>query len=120
MHLLLSYCKSHMYELHALLAATITFFLMFPLKQPIKDQIWCWVEKKTLENEKWKQRRLLYHKRGNMIILLLAFAIAGVLFALISVVSPLIHFSWYMTWMSGAFALTEYAVYDQCFIERKA
>ena len=120
MHLLLSYCKSHIYELHALLAATITFVVMFPLKQPIKDRIWCWVEKKTLENEKWKQRRLLYHKRGNMIILLLAFAIAGVLFALISVVSPLIHFSWYMTWMSGAFALTEYAVYDQCFIERKA
>ena len=29
MHLFLSYCKSHIYELHALLSATITFFLMF-------------------------------------------------------------------------------------------
>ena len=37
MHLFLSYCKSHIYELHALLSATITFFLMFEIKKPIKE-----------------------------------------------------------------------------------
>ena len=35
MHLLLSYCKSHIYELHALLAATITLVAMHFVKKPV-------------------------------------------------------------------------------------
>ena len=113
MHLLLSYCKSHIYELHALLAATITFFVMFPLKNPIKVRLERWGDEKASKNERWKKHRKLYRKRCNMMVLLIAFLLAEVLFCIISFVSPLIHFSWYMTWMSGVFALAEYAVYDQ-------
>ena len=113
MHLLLSYCKSHIYELHALLAATIVFFLMFPIKKPLKEQIRQWVDKKAQQNQKWQKNRRLYTKRCNMIILVLAFLLSVVVFAMLSLVSPLIEFSVFMAGMSGVFALVEYALFEQ-------
>ena len=44
---------------------------------------------------------------------LAAILIAAIVFIFFSLVSPFIYFSWHMTWLSGAFALTEYAIYDQ-------
>lgn len=46
MRLLLSYCKSHIYELHALLAATITLVDMHFVKKPVKEKIAETVEEK--------------------------------------------------------------------------
>lgn len=46
MRLLLSYCKSHIYELHALLAATITLVAMHFVKKPVKEKIAETVEEK--------------------------------------------------------------------------
>lgn len=113
MHLFLSYCKSHIYELHALLAATITFLAMFELKKPIKVRTREIVDAKAKENQKWEKNRRLYYKRCNMLIVAATLLLAALLFLFLSIVSPFINFSWHMTWMSGAFALTEYAIYDQ-------
>ena len=113
MHLFLSYCKSHIYELHALLSATITFFLMFEIKKPIKEWTHKYVAEKAQKDKKWRENRQLYYKRGNMLVLIAAILIAAIVFIFFSLVSPFIYFSWHMTWLSGAFALTEYAIYDQ-------
>ena len=113
MHLFLSYCKSHIYELHALLSATITFFLMFEIKKPIKEWTHKYVAEKAQKDKKWREKRQLYYKRCNMLVLIAAILIAAIVFIFFSLVSPFIYFSWHMTWLSGAFALTEYAIYDQ-------
>ena len=112
-HLFLSYCKSHIYELHAVLAATITFFLMFPIKAPIKRKLAAYVERRAAEDEKWNENKKLYRKRCNMIILFLAVFLAAFIFLLVSMISPLIEFSAYTALLSGALTLTEYAVFDQ-------
>ena len=119
LHLFLSYCKSHIYELHAVLAATIAFCLMFPIKKPLKQKIDIWIYQKASQDENWEKNRRLYRKRCNMVILVIAFVLTGVIFCIISLVSPLIRFSWNTTWLSGVFALTEYAVYDQLFGKEK-
>lgn len=48
-----------------------------------------------------------------MIILVLAFLLSVVVFAMLSLVSPLIEFSVFMAGMSGVFALVEYALFEQ-------
>ena len=113
MHLFLSYCKSHIYELHALLSATITFFLMFEIKKPIKEWTHKYVAEKAQKDKKWRENRQLYYKRCNMVILLLAILIACMIFIIVSFLSPLISFSWNSMGLSGVFALAEYEIYDQ-------
>ena len=113
MHLILSYMKAHIYELHSIFCATITFLLMMPLKVPIKKRIWSWIEKKANTNKKWEQHFSLYYKRCNMVILLLAILIACMIFIIVSFLSPLISFSWNSMGLSGVFALAEYEIYDE-------
>ena len=113
MRLFLSYCKSHIYELHALLAATITFFLMFEIKKPIKIWTHKYVTEKARKNQKWSKNKKLYNKRCNMLVVITTIIIAAIVFVFFYLVSPFISFSLHMTWLSGAFALAEYAVYDQ-------
>ena len=72
MHLFLSYCKSHIYELHALLSATITFFLMFEIKKPIKEWTHKYVAEKAQKDKKWRENRQLYYKRCNMLVFIAA------------------------------------------------
>ena len=78
MHLFLSYCKSHIYELHALLSATITFFLMFEIKKPIKEWTHKYVTEKAQKDKKWRENRQLYYKRCNMLVLIAAILIAAI------------------------------------------
>lgn len=99
MHLFLSYCKSHIYELHALLSATITFFLMFEIKKPIKEWTHNYVAEKAQKDKKWRENRQLYYKRCNMLVLIAAILIAAIVFIFFSLVSPFIYFSWHMTWV---------------------
>lgn len=119
--IILSYCKSHIYELHALLSATIAFLLMFPVKKMIKKAIGAYVEKKALENSQWKRNRRLIQKRLNISVLVAAVLLSMSLFFIVSLISPLIEFSWFTALLSGAFSLTEYAVFDQlCGTEGRA
>lgn len=52
-HKILSYCKSHIYELHAIVVAIITFFLMFPVKKPLKRLLPRRVKQRDEKDEKW-------------------------------------------------------------------
>lgn len=113
MRILLSYAKSHIYEIHAIIAATLAFLSMFIIKKPIKKHINAVVDKKAVQNVKWKEHKGLYTKRCNMIIIFLTMLLSFALFFIISLISPLIQFSLFTAILSGVFALTEYAVYDQ-------
>ncbi len=119
MRLFLSYCKSHIYDLHSILAATITFLLMFLIKKPIKKRIADKVEQKALADEQYSQKKDSYIKLWNGVLVLITMVLAFIIFELLAVFSPMIHSSYPSALMSGAIALTEYAVWEQLCIHKK-
>lgn len=113
LHTILSYCKSHIYELHAILAGGITFLLMFLIKKPIKKITSDYVKGKSLKSEKWKLNGRKYLKRINSIVIIVTVMLAYAIFGIISAISPLIHYSAITAFLSAVFALDFYALFDQ-------
>lgn len=113
MRRLLSYAKSHIYEIHALFVATFVVVLMSFIKEPIKRKIAQSVDNKIQSKPELVQKRKRMVKRRNMLLILLAMFLSFVVFALVAIVSPLIDFSFPTAVMSGVFALCEYAFWDQ-------
>ena len=113
MRKLLSYAKSHIYELHALFVATFVVVLMSLIKEPMKKKIAQSVDKKIQFKPELAQKRKLMVKRRNMLLIVLTMLLSFITFALVALVSPLIEFSFPTAVMSGVFALCEYAFWDQ-------
>lgn len=113
MRKLLSYAKSHIYELHALLVATFVVVLMGFIKEPVKRKIVQSVDKKIQLKPELTQKRKRMVKRRNMLLIVLTMILSFFVFALVALVSPLIEFSFPTAVMSGVFALCEYAFWDQ-------
>lgn len=113
MRKLLSYAKSHIYELHALLVATFVVVLMGFIKEPVKRKIVQSVDKKIQSKPELTQKRKRMVKRRNMLLIVLTMILSFFVFALVALVSPLIEFSFPTAVMSGVFALCEYAFWDQ-------
>lgn len=112
-HKFLSYSKSHIYELHALLAAMVAFLIMLVVKKPIKKWIDSYVDKKAQSNSKWNDNKALYRKRLNLILIICTIIVSMLVYNLLTHISPLIQFSSVTTFLSAVFALDIYAVYDQ-------
>ena len=113
MRRILSYINSHRYDIHAVFAGFLAVLLMYLIKQPIKNKIRNYVDAKIEANPKLADKRRTYIKHYNMILILLTVIIAFCMFFLVSLVSPIIDFSFSSAIMSGVFALCEYAVIDQ-------
>lgn len=113
MRKILSYAKSHIYELHALLVATFVVVLMSLIKEPIKRKIAQSVDKKIQSKPELAKKRGIMVKRGNMLLIVLTMLLSFVVFTVVALVSPLISFSFSTAVMSGVFALCEYAFWDQ-------
>lgn len=113
MRKILSYAKSHIYEIHALLVATFVVMLMSFIKELIKRKIVQSVDKKIQYKPELTHKRRIMVKRRNMILIALTMVLSVVVFALVALVSPLIAFSFPTAVMSGVFALCEYAFWDQ-------
>ena len=118
-YLILKYTKSHIYELHALLAGMLSFLLMLQVKKPVKKWLSAYTEKRCAESRKWNQNRLVYRRRLGLSLIALDFLISAVIFAILARLSPLIHDSTKTMWLSGFLSLTIYALYDQMFSVRK-
>ena len=108
-----SYINSHRYDIHAVFAGFLAVLLMYLIKQPIKNKIRNYVDAKIEANPKLADKRRTYIKHYNMVLILLTVIIAFCMFFLVSLVSPIIDFSFSSAIMSGVFALCEYAVIDQ-------
>lgn len=113
MRLILSYCKSHVYDLHSILAGTITFVLMFFIKKPVKNLIVERINRKALQSVKWNENKAAYTKMWSGILIPITMLLAFLLFEVIALISPLIHSSVPSALMSGAISLAEYAVFEQ-------
>lgn len=113
MRKILSYTKSHIYEIHALIVATIVVVVMYLIKKPIKRKIVQSVERKLELKPGISDDRDILIRRRNMVLILLVLILSFGLFTLVALVSPLIEFSLPSAVMSGVFALCEYAFWDQ-------
>lgn len=92
MRRLLSYAKSHIYDLHALLAGTIAFGIMMLLKQYLPNKYWG---------------------------IVCTFLISFVVFCGLSLISPLIEFSAFTGLMSAVYAFCEAAIFEQLGFRKK-
>lgn len=119
MHYILSLCKSHIYELHALLAGTITFLSMFLIKKPLKFDVEKYTCPDPEENKRIKKNRELRAKRLNSLLVFETMMVGIILYCFLDFVSPLIQFSLKTAILTGVVALVEYALYEQLATERK-
>lgn len=114
LHIILSYAKSHIYDLHGLLAATISVIIMMFLKRPIKTKIDGYVDRKSAADETYARHRAYHRKALNFVLILLTAAVTYIVYFLIEAVSPMIpHHSLLSGITSITFSLTEYAIIDQ-------
>ena len=116
---ILKYAKSHIYELHALLAGTLAFFLMFQVKKPVKKLLSNFVKRRAEANSKWEKNQIIYRSRLGLSLIALDFAISAAVFCVLAFVSPLICFSFRTMWLSGFLSFTLYSLYDQVFPDDK-
>lgn len=113
MRKILSYAKSHIYDIHAVVAGTLVLVLMYYIKKPVKAWVEQYVNEKIRQNPELEKKRKLFLKRYNMVIILLTMVLAFLVFTILSFVSPMIEFSFQTGIMSGVYALCEYAILDQ-------
>lgn len=113
MQKLLSYAKSHIYEIHALMVATFVVVAMSFIKVPIKRKIVEAVDRKISERPELADKRKRMIKHGNMWLIVLTMLLSICTFALVAMLSPIIKFSIPTAVMSGVFALCEYAFLEQ-------
>ena len=103
LHMFLSYCKSHIYDIHSLLVGTIIFFLIYVWKGSIDKMIEGWVNKRYSDRTQDRQRAVTRRVWG---------------FTAVSVISPLVHNSVPASIISASFAITELEFY-KTFIQKK-
>ena len=116
---ILKYTKSHIYELHALLAGILAFLLMFQAKKPVKKLIFRITKRKAETSRRWKNNQNMYRRRLGLSLIALDFAISAAVFWVLAMVSPLIRFSLRTMWLSGFLSLTLYSLYEQAFSNHK-
>lgn len=119
MQRILSYAKSHIYEIHALLVATFVVVLMSFIKKPIKREIVQSVDRKIAEKPELADKRNVMIKHGNMLLILMTMLLSFGVFTLVALGSPIIRFSFPTAVMSGVFALCEYAFWEQITFDQR-
>ena len=114
LHMFLSYCKSHIYDLHSLLVGTIIFFLVFVWKGTIEKTIENWIGKHYSDSSEKKTAS----KRMWGLIYLVVIALAFLIYAAVACISPFVHNSVPASVISATFAITEMEFY-KTFIQKK-
>ena len=115
-HLILSYCKSHIYDLHSLLVGTIIFFLIIVWKGSIDDTFGNWTDKHYADRDESFKKAVV--KKMWALIYLLIIVLAFLFFTAASYISPLVHNSVPASIITATFAITELEFY-KTFIQKK-
>lgn len=113
MHFLLSYAKSHIYDIHSLLVGTIIFVLILAWKDSIDDLISNRVIKKY-EDRSEARKMAAYRRMWGMIYVLIVL-LAFLFFCAVAFVSPFVDNSVPASIISAAFAITELEFYKTLF-----
>ncbi len=113
MHKVVSHAKSHIYDIHAVIASIVVFLFMMLIKPPMKRWIAKMLEKHFGNRSDWDLEQENYRRRGNMLLIVFVIILGYLIFAVIALLSPGIEFSFFNGGMTGVYALCEYAFYEQ-------
>ena len=116
MHFLLSYAKSHIYDLHSLLVGTIIFVLILVWRESVDNVITNWVIK-HYEDRTEACKKAAYRRMWGLIYILII-ALAFLFFYAVAFISPFVDNSVPASIISAAFAITELEFY-KTFIQKK-
>lgn len=114
-HLILKYVASHIYDIYALLAGTLTLAIVMILKIPIKGLTGRLAAQYAGKSGKSEGRRNLIYKRLNGVIFVLAMVTGILVFDITATISPQIVFSGGSAALSGFIAIAEYEIIEQIF-----
>ncbi len=117
MHLILSYCKSHIYDIHALLVGTIIFVLLLVWKETIDTVIINWVNRRYGDRSEVRQRAA--YRRVWGLVYILIFLLAFLFFCAVAFISPFVDNSVPASIISATFAITEMEFYKVFFQKRR-
>lgn len=109
----LSYLMSHMYDIHAIIAATVVVALMSYIKVPVKRKLADMAEYHRKKKGEAEEVMPLLLRRYHFLLIVLVFALSVPVFAVLSLLSPFIFFTWPSSLLTGVFALCIYAFLEQ-------
>lgn len=109
----LSYIMSHMYDIHAIVAAAVVVAIMMYIKVPVKRKNRQILDAILERKPELTEKRQVMLKRRNFILIVMVFPLAAVTFFVLSIFSPFISFSLQSSVMAGVFALCMYAFLEQ-------
>ena len=115
MHMILSYCKSHIYDLHSLLVGTIIFFLVYAWKENIETKFRNWINKRYSDRSEEGKNAIMKRLWG--LIYLLVIPIAFLIYCAVASISPFVDNSVPASVISATFAITEMEFY-KTFIQK--
>ncbi len=107
----LSYAKSHIYDIHAIVVSVGLVILMICIRKPLCRKIKESIDSKMADTPGLKRQSLVRKWNILLLLLLMLLSIAG--FAIFAVISPFIDFSLPSGIMSGVYTLCGCAFWDQ-------
>ena len=113
---ILSYCKSHIYDLHSLLVGTIIFFLVIIWKDHIDAFFESIVDKRYADCT--EEEKKLVVKRLWGLVYILIIPLAFLVYAAAATISPLVNQSVPASVISASFAIVELEFY-KTYIQKK-
>ena len=115
MHMILSYAKSHIYDIHALIVGTVIFVLVLLWKRSIDKMITDRLDKHYGDGDEARKKSAFRRTWG--LIYVLIFLLAFVFFCAAAAISPFVNNSVPASIISATFAITELELY-QSFIQK--
>lgn len=110
---LLSYTKSHIYDIHAVIVSVLVLVTVFFIQKKLHNVLISYVDKYLEKKPDNQGKRDVYIRRSSLIYVVIIFALSNVFFALVALVSPFVTFSFQSAVMGAVYTLFEYAILRQ-------
>ena len=110
---LLSYTKSHMYDIHAVIVSVLVLVTVFFIQKKLHSVIIQYIDKYLEKKPDMQKKRDVYIRRISLIYIVLIFLLSTVFFALVALISPFVVFSFPSAVMGMVYTIFEYAILRQ-------
>ena len=110
---LLSYTKSHIYDIHAIIVSLLVLATVFFVQKKLHNVLIQYVDKYLEKKPDKKEKRDVYIRRCSLIYVVVIFVLSNVFFALVALISPFVVFSFPSAVMGMVYTIFEYAILRQ-------
>lgn len=110
---LLSYTKSHIYDIHAIIVSLLVLATVFFVQKKLHNVLIQYVDKYLEKKPDKKEKRDVYIRRCSLIYVVVIFVLSNVFFAFVALISPFVVFSFPSAVMGMVYTVFEYAILRQ-------